>query len=107
DAESRRAARPYAAQLIGDALVHPLDLARERVLQALARLVARRELGQKTAHRREGRLQAVGEVVEHVAVADEPPPLGLDQRVQVTRERHQLGRELALEPLPASGLDLA
>ncbi len=78
------------AQLVAHDLVHAIDL----LIEALAEMLVP-SFTEQRAHRRERRLEAVRQVVERVAIAIRPGPLGIDQQIHVAGNPGQLGRKPA------------
>ena len=56
-------------------------------------------------HHRQRRLERMREIADVGARARDDLTIGLDQRVGLARERRDLDREVALEPLGGTGAD--
>ena len=92
--------QPRAFEMARDLVAHDLRL--------LAHLVGERvgamRLGLVDDHR-ERRLQRMREIADMGARALDDLAIGVDQRVGLARQRRDLDREVALEPLGVAGAD--
>ena len=86
--------------MVGDLVAHDLGL-----LAHLGgeRIVAVR--GGLVHHHRERRLQRMREIADMGARALDDLAVGVDQRVGLARQRRDLDREVAVEPLRRAGAD--
>ena len=100
-ADHRHARRePRALEMAGDLVAHDLGLLahlqRERIAAVGGRLVH---------HHRDRRLERMREIADMGARARDDLAIGVDQRIGLARERRDLDREGAFQPLGAARAD--
>ena len=91
---------PRALEMARDLIAHDLGL--------LAHLVGERIVGVRgrlVHHHRERRLERMREIADMGARALDDLAVGVDQRVGLARQRRDLDREVAFEPLGRAGAD--
>ena len=95
-----RAGEPRALEMAGDLVAHDLGLLAhlggERVVAVRGGLVH---------HHRQRRLERMREIADMGARALDDLAVGVDQRVGLARERRDLDREVAFEPLGGARAD--
>ena len=91
---------PRALEMARDLVAHDVGLLAhlggERIVAARRRLVD---------HHRERRLQRMREIADMGARALDDLAVGVDQRIGLARQRRDLDRETAFEPLGRAGAD--